>query len=124
MAVPAGTLNVERVYHTSMNTEWADADRLAALREGITAVDERDEIPVEAPATGEQIGAIPACTDEDVAAATERAREAQDDWAERPIEERVAVIDRFHDLLLDRREDVLDLVQVETGKSRRDAVEE
>ena len=107
-----------------MNTEWADADRLAALREGITAVDERDEIPVEAPATGEQIGAIPACTDEDVAAATERAREAQDDWAERPIEERVAVIDRFHDLLLDRREDMLDLVQVETGKSRRDAVEE
>lgn len=89
-----------------MNTEWADADRLAALREGITVVGDRDGISVEAPATGEDIGTVPACTDEDVAEATERARAAQDDWAERPIEERVAAIDRFHDLLLDRRADV------------------
>jgi len=107
-----------------MNTKWTDADRLAALREGITVVGDRDEIPVEAPATGEEIGTVPACTDEDVAEATERARAAQADWAERPVEERVAAIDQFHDLLLDRRADVLDLIQVETGKSRRDAVEE
>ena len=31
---------------------------------------------------------------------------------------------RFHDLLLARRDEVLDIVQWETGKARRDAMEE
>jgi succinate-semialdehyde dehydrogenase/glutarate-semialdehyde dehydrogenase len=107
-----------------MKTEWTDGDRLGALRGGVTAVGERAEVQVEAPGTGESLGSIPACTGADVEAAVESAAEARCEWAARPIEDRVAVVDRFHDLVLDRRKELLDLVQLETGKSRRDAVEE
>ena len=84
----------------------------------------RDAIDVFAPATAERIGSVPACEASDVDAAVDRAREAQTEWAETPASERAAVIDRFADLVVDRREELLDVLQVETGKSRRTAVEE
>ncbi|EMA64644.1 succinic semialdehyde dehydrogenase [Halorubrum lipolyticum] len=81
-------------------------------------------LDVFAPATGERIGSVPACDASDVDAAVERAREAQAEWAATPAEERAAVIGRFGDLAVDRRDELLDLLQLETGKSRRTAVEE
>ncbi|PAU83163.1 succinic semialdehyde dehydrogenase [Halorubrum salipaludis] len=81
-------------------------------------------LEVFAPATAERIGSVPACDADDVDAAVERARAAQDEWAATPASERAAVLDRFGDLVLDRRGELLDLLQVETGKSRRTAVEE
>jgi|AntRauMinimDraft_4_1070384.scaffolds.fasta_scaffold02569_2 succinate-semialdehyde dehydrogenase/glutarate-semialdehyde dehydrogenase len=98
-----------------------------------------DAIDVSAPATAERIGSVPACDASDVDAAVERAREAQAEWAATPARERAAVLDRFGDLVLDRRAELLDrfgdlvldrraelldLLQLETGKSRRTAVEE
>ncbi|WP_433624530.1 succinic semialdehyde dehydrogenase [Halomicrococcus sp. NG-SE-24] len=88
------------------------------------AVDARDVITVEAPFTGEEIGTVPAATEADVTAAAERARAAQAEWASRPLEQRADVLSRFHDLVLDRREELLDLVVIESGKVRRDAFEE
>jgi len=88
------------------------------------AAGERDAIDVVAPATTERIGSVPACAPDDVDAAVERARAAQAEWAETPATERAAVIDRFGDLVLERREELLDVLQLETGKSRRTAVEE
>jgi len=81
-------------------------------------------IDVIAPATTERIGSVPACDADDVADAVDRARVAQSEWAETPATERAAVIDRFGDLVIDRREELLDLLQLETGKSRTTAVEE
>jgi len=81
-------------------------------------------IDVFAPATTERIGSVPDCDGGDVAAAVERARAAQAEWAETPATERAAVIDRFGDLVAAHRETLLDLLQLETGKSRRTAVEE
>ncbi|MGB9987142.1 succinic semialdehyde dehydrogenase [Salarchaeum japonicum] len=107
-----------------MDTVWANPSRLAALREGITRVDDRPTFPVEAPFTGERIADVPACTEADVAAAVEQAREAGAAWAARPVDERAAVLSEFHDLVLDRQDDLLDLMQLETGKTRRDAFEE
>jgi succinate-semialdehyde dehydrogenase / glutarate-semialdehyde dehydrogenase len=52
------------------------------------------------------------------------ARAAQQPWAARPLAERTAVFLRLHDLVLDRQREVLDLVQLETGKARRHALEE
>jgi succinate-semialdehyde dehydrogenase/glutarate-semialdehyde dehydrogenase len=40
------------------------------------------------------------------------------------VQERARIILRFHDLVLARRTEALDLVQSETGKCRRDALEE
>ncbi|MDT0346153.1 succinic semialdehyde dehydrogenase [Streptomyces litchfieldiae] len=76
------------------------------------------------PLTGEPLAELPEATEEDVAAAFARARAAQADWARRPVRRRAAVLLRFHDLLLRRQDEVLDLIQLETGKARLHAHEE
>ncbi|MCF3964570.1 succinic semialdehyde dehydrogenase [Streptomyces fuscigenes] len=80
--------------------------------------------PSHTPYTGEVLAELPASTPEDVAAAFERARAAQPAWAALPVRRRAAVLLRFHDLLLDRQSEVLDLIQLETGKARSHAAEE
>ena len=107
-----------------MNTEWADADRLSGLREDLVVTGDRARIPVEAPYTGERVAEIPAGTEADVEAAVERAAAAQASWAERPVSERTAVLERYVDRVLDAQDALLDLAQLESGKSRRDAFEE
>ncbi|WP_330174064.1 succinic semialdehyde dehydrogenase [Streptomyces sp. NBC_01498] len=76
------------------------------------------------PSTGEKLADLPASTPEDVAAAFARARAAQRLWAATPVRRRAAVLLRFHDLLLERQAEVLDLIQLETGKARLHAHEE
>lgn len=77
-----------------------------------------------APFTGAPIAAIPLSSPDDVVEAARRARAAQRLWAARPLRERTAVLSRLHDLLLTRQSDVLDLIQIETGKARAHAFEE
>jgi succinate-semialdehyde dehydrogenase/glutarate-semialdehyde dehydrogenase len=77
-----------------------------------------------APFTGGPIAAIPLSTPDDVARATAAARSAQRIWARVPLRERCAVLLRLHDLLLEHQSDVLDLIQLESGKSRASAFEE
>lgn len=84
----------------------------------------RDRIEVLQPPTGGAIGSVPAATTDDLDAAFERARSAQAAWADRDAEAKRAVFDRLHDLVLDRRDALLDLVQLETGKARLPAYEE
>lgn len=74
--------------------------------------------------TGQPLGDVPRCTTDDVAAAAQRARAIQPAWAARPVKERAAVLLRFHDLVLQRQDEVLDLIQLENGKARRHAFEE
>ncbi|MFI1372760.1 succinic semialdehyde dehydrogenase [Streptomyces longwoodensis] len=76
------------------------------------------------PFTGEKLADLPQSTPEDVAAAFERARAAQAVWERTPVRERAAVLLRFHDLVLERQAEVLDLIQLETGKARLHAHEE
>ncbi|UQA93541.1 succinic semialdehyde dehydrogenase [Streptomyces halobius] len=76
------------------------------------------------PFTGEKLADLPESTPEDVATAFERARAAQQRWAGVPVRQRAAVLLRFHDLVLRRQAEVLDLIQLETGKARLHAHEE
>ncbi|MEU0335060.1 succinic semialdehyde dehydrogenase [Streptomyces sp. NPDC006193] len=76
------------------------------------------------PFTGEKLADLPESTPEDVRGAFEAARAAQAAWARTPVRRRAAVLLRFHDLLLERQAEVLDLVQLETGKARLHAHEE
>jgi succinate-semialdehyde dehydrogenase/glutarate-semialdehyde dehydrogenase len=76
------------------------------------------------PFTGERLAELPESTPEDVAEAFARARAAQTAWAATPVRRRAAVLLRFHDLLLERQAEVLDLIQLETGKARLHAHEE
>lgn len=79
---------------------------------------------VESPFTGEVIGEVQVNSLEDVRLAACRAREAQGAWRESTVDERARIVLRFHDLLLDRQDEVLDLVQLESGKARRHALDE
>ncbi|MEV5161912.1 succinic semialdehyde dehydrogenase [Streptomyces sp. NPDC053728] len=76
------------------------------------------------PFTGEKLADLPESTPEDVRTAFDRARAAQPAWAATPVPARAAVLLRFHDLILQRQSEVLDLIQLETGKARLHAHEE
>ena len=77
-----------------------------------------------APFTSEPLATLPQSSAADVDRAYAAARAARPDWARVPVRERSRVMLRLHDLVLDRQRDVLDLVQLETGKARRHAFEE
>ena len=95
--------------------------QLAAL---VTAAPGRPTQDSYAPFDRSLVGAVPTCTGEDVVEAVRRARIAQQAWAGCDLRERRAVFLRYHDLLLQRQAQVLDLVQAETGKARISAFEE
>jgi len=99
----------------------ADCERLRSL---VRTDGDRESLAVEAPYTGESIGTVPHCTLADVDRAVERAREAQESWAERSVDERAATLRSVADEILAHRAELLDLVQLETGKARFDALEE
>ena len=79
---------------------------------------------VNAPFTGEKLHDLPNSSAEDVADAAARARAAQFAWHLAGFGHRRAVLLRAHDLILERRELLLDAVQSETGKTRGQAFEE
>ncbi|MGW6458244.1 succinic semialdehyde dehydrogenase [Streptomyces sp. NPDC055078] len=76
------------------------------------------------PFTDGKLADLPAATPDDVAEAFARARAAQPVWAATPVRARAAVLLRFHDILLERQAEILDLIQLETGKARLHAHEE
>ncbi|WP_030059213.1 MULTISPECIES: succinic semialdehyde dehydrogenase [Streptomyces] len=114
-AAPGGGRTVTAAVPPSLGT------RLAA---GVTATGEPDLIDTVAPLTGERLASLPQSTPADVEVAFQLARRAQAAWAALPVRRRAAVLLRFHDLLLKRQDEVLDLIQAETGKARLHAFEE
>ncbi|RAY15094.1 succinic semialdehyde dehydrogenase [Actinomadura craniellae] len=111
MAIPTAD---ERIFSPTI------AERLAAR---VTA-DGDASAAISAPATGEPLATLPISGPDDVHAAYARAREAQRAWAEVPVSERARPFLRMVDELVDRRDEILDIIQLETGKARRHAYEE
>jgi acyl-CoA reductase-like NAD-dependent aldehyde dehydrogenase len=102
-----------------------DEEMLGRLAElAVVEPGPRERIEVTVPFTGEVLGSVPHGLPADVERAIRRARAAQPAWAALSFDERAAVFLRFHDLLLQRKEQALDLVQLEAGKARRHAFEE
>jgi succinate-semialdehyde dehydrogenase/glutarate-semialdehyde dehydrogenase len=79
---------------------------------------------IRSPFTGAAIGTVPLCTAEDVLLAFQHARNAQRTWAQTRMSQRKAIFLRYHDLVLQHKEQLLDLIQVETGKDRLNAHDE
>jgi succinate-semialdehyde dehydrogenase/glutarate-semialdehyde dehydrogenase len=107
-----------------MPSHRISAAQLDALAARVVTLGERETIAVEQPFTGQPLGTVPKSAPEDVAAAFERARAAQAAWARTTFAERKRILLRFHDLVLARQEEILDLLQLESGKARRHAFEE
>jgi succinate-semialdehyde dehydrogenase / glutarate-semialdehyde dehydrogenase len=83
-----------------------------------------DTVTVIAPFTGKPLHDLPISSVQDVADATAAARVAQAAWFAAGDAHRRRVLLKAHDLLLERREELLDAVQTETGKTRGQAFEE
>lgn len=75
-----------------------------------------------APATGELIGEARNMGPDEVRAAVARARRAQEAWGALPIEERCQRVLRFRDAVVDRTEEIVDLLSRECGKPRHEAL--
>ncbi|MDF0530603.1 succinic semialdehyde dehydrogenase [Tsukamurella sp. 8F] len=101
----------------------ATFDRLRALA-AIDTPESRESRDILEAFTGETIATVPIGTEKDVEVAFTRARAAQKDWAERPARERAKVLVRFADLVNSRRDELVDMIQAETGKARQYAQEE
>ena len=95
---------------------------LAGLGAAVTTAGDADTFAVESPFDGRAIGELPACRPADVRAAVDRA--AESGWRDTDPADRAEVFIRFHDLVLERQAALLDVIQAETGKARRDAHEE
>jgi succinylglutamic semialdehyde dehydrogenase len=68
------------------------------------------------PSTGRQTWASNESTSEDVARAVQAAREHFEDWALTPLEQRIAVCQRFRDLLKEHNEELAVIIAEEVGK--------
>ncbi|WP_193508925.1 succinic semialdehyde dehydrogenase [Cryobacterium sp. BB736] len=90
---------------------------------GLTATS-GETAAVNQPFTGELLHELPLSSLDDVADAAARARLAQLSWSHAGFEHRRKVLLRAHDLLLERREELLDILQAETGKARLHAFED
>lgn len=73
-------------------------------------------IQVHNPATGEKIGEVKSHSAAEAKMAIARARGAQKRWEAVGLEERIDVLRRFKDVLLDRAEEVCELISRENGK--------
>ncbi|MCG8590570.1 MAG: aldehyde dehydrogenase family protein [Proteobacteria bacterium] len=74
------------------------------------------------PATLEALGEIEVASGADVAAAVERARKAQPDWAALGFDERRRFLERAIAVLLERQEAFVDTLVGDTGKPRLEAL--
>jgi succinate-semialdehyde dehydrogenase/glutarate-semialdehyde dehydrogenase len=109
----------------STGSDRVDTRALQALAARVTVTDgTHDELEVENPAVGRTLATVPRCTGDDVELAVGRGRTAQQRWRESDFATRREILLRFHDLVLDRQDEILDVIQLESGKSRRHAFEE
>ncbi|MBV9830651.1 MAG: succinate-semialdehyde dehydrogenase (NADP(+)) [Marmoricola sp.] len=82
------------------------------------------EVPSYTPLTGQPLAMVPQSSEADVKEAFARARRAQQAWAQTSLEHRSEVLLRLHDIVLDRQDEIMDLVCWESGKARKDAFDE
>ncbi len=105
-------------------TYAVDPARARALVRRVVAGPTAEHHLSRTPLTGAPLASVPLSSPDDVAVAVESARAAQRAWAEVPVRRRGEVLLRFHDLVLSHQVQLLDMVQLESGKARRHAFEE
>ncbi|WP_102292010.1 NAD-dependent succinate-semialdehyde dehydrogenase [Vibrio cyclitrophicus] len=81
-------------------------------------------VAVTNPATGELIGHAPISSEAELESAIERAHVAQKEWAKVPAKSRAASLHRWHQLLLENKEDLARLMTIEQGKPLAEATGE
>ncbi len=93
-----------------------------ALFEEISSESDRRRFNIKSPVTLESIGEFESATTEEVIAAVGRARKAQREWAQFSLADRAKVLWRWVDAIVERQDDIIELVMKETGKARNEAI--
>jgi len=83
-----------------------------------------NKVAINNPNTGNLIYELPQLNADQVKQAVDKAREAQVSWGETAISARKAILLKLHDLILENQDELMDIVQLETGKARAHAFEE
>ncbi|PTP82482.1 succinate-semialdehyde dehydrogenase (NADP(+)) [Vibrio splendidus] len=81
-------------------------------------------VAVTNPATGELVGHAPISSQAELANAIERAHVAQKEWAKVPAKSRAASLHRWHQLILENKEDLARIMTIEQGKPLAEATGE
>jgi acyl-CoA reductase-like NAD-dependent aldehyde dehydrogenase len=76
-----------------------------------------NEVVVTCPATGHVVGRVPVATSAQVEAVATRLRAAQPDWQQLGVDGRARWLGKWRDWLLDHTDELLTVIQLETGKS-------
>ena len=82
----------------------------------------RRRLGIRSPATNQSVGEIVVHSPDDVATAIARAKDAQEQWARVPIAERAEIVGRAVDVLVSKREQVVETIMGETGKTPTEAM--
>lgn len=117
-------MTIKRLPYGALPDDFATELRGLTVNAVTGNLDSGDRIEIEGPFTGETIGWVGRGTEDEVTEAFTRARAAQKIWAKTSYKERGKILLRFHDLVVKHRELIMDIVQLETGKSRDSAYEE
>ena len=75
------------------------------------------EVVVTCPATGKVVGRVPVTTSVEVEAVAARLRAAQPAWQQLGVDGRARWLGKWRDWLIDHTDELLTLLQLETGKS-------
>lgn len=76
------------------------------------------------PVSGKRVTDVPQMSAEQVQEAMTKLRAAAKGWADTPVRERAKAIAKLHDVMFEHKDKLLDVLQLETGKSRAHAFEE
>ncbi len=120
---PAATADLRDPQHdptASYVLDQAFARRLTALVKA-TGTDAKLSV---SPVNLAPLTMVPQSSVDDVDAAFKRAEKVQSAWARTPVAERERMLLRYHDLVLERRDEIADLIVLESGKARKDAFAE
>src|SRR3954464_6977557 len=109
--------------HDATASYALEPDYAASLTRRILATTGQT-VEVRSPINGAPLAHIPQSSADDVAQAFARARKAQQAWSRVSLDDRAAIMLRLHDLILDRQDEIIDLIVLESGKARKHAFDE
>ncbi|MCP4428181.1 MAG: aldehyde dehydrogenase family protein [Chloroflexi bacterium] len=81
-----------------------------------------ETIPFINPATGEQFGQVAMSGEEDIQQACKELRLNFEVWRRKPVTERVRILRRLQEVIIDSADEITAVINQDTGKSRQDAL--
>lgn len=83
---------------------------------------DREKLAFINPATGNQFGEVAMSTPEEVKQAVDDMRASFPAWSGKSVKERVRVLRKFQNLLINQRNEISSVVTQDTGKNRQDSL--